>query len=177
MENGKAPTSLAPSPLAAEDYRSPKAGACPLIPRFREASWSAAAERSGDTAFAPPMPLRQRPSRRNPNQLNPAFNASRFNDSTIRGSHTSRRKAPFQSPVPGLRSPGQCCLRERPAPLFPLPPTTHNRDEDRRWRMANGGEWQAASAPLALRPCAPRKMGFACAVRPGTPQRKSLKNL
>jgi hypothetical protein len=99
----KRPTSLAPSPLAAEDYRSPKAGACPLIPRFREASWSAVAERSGDTAFAPPMPLRQRPSRRNPNQLNPAFNVTtiqRFNDSGI------ARVSPKSSvPVSGPRSP------------------------------------------------------------------------
>jgi hypothetical protein len=41
MENGKAPH--VPRPFA---------------PAFHEASWSAVAERSGDTAFAPQVPLR-----------------------------------------------------------------------------------------------------------------------
>jgi hypothetical protein len=94
---------------------------------FREASWSAVAERSGDTAFAPPLPLRDvspgiaRVSRAlfgvSPESSVPIsgltfqrFNAStlqRFNDSTIQRFNDStiqRRRALFRSPFSGFRS-------------------------------------------------------------------------
>jgi hypothetical protein len=63
MENGKAPDAPRPFAPPCRAEASAKAGhalriTLSKLAHRREASWSAVAERSGDTAFAPPVPLR-----------------------------------------------------------------------------------------------------------------------
>jgi hypothetical protein len=162
-----------PSPLAPrrspEDCRNPQAGASPLIPRLRKASWSAVAERSGDTAFAPQMPI----TRRFPGDR--AHLACSFRRLAEKLTHHASRithhvsglrfqVSPFNSLTRAERSNSSTFQRfwDRTRLAEKLRSTSPDSTSAERF---NDSTFQRFKPPAPL------------AVRPGTARRKSLKNL